>query len=79
MMSRLTAAVIALALMMPAWAKDEPTTADNVQKGAKSVVNEIGKGFEAVGKAVGPAVGKAEKSVRGGAKDNSEKRDTDKK
>lgn len=44
-----------------------------------SVVNEIGKGFEAVGKVVGPAVGKAEKAVRGAAKDDSEKRDADRK
>lgn len=36
---------------------------------AQSVANEIGKGFEAIGKVVGPPVEKAEKTIRGGTKD----------
>lgn len=44
-----------------------------------SVVKEVGKGFEAVGKVVGPAVGKAEKAVRDAAKDDGEKRDANRK
>lgn len=77
--TKVTTVIIALTLGAPAWAKDEETAADKVRKGATSVVNEIGKGIEAVGKAVGPAVSKAEKSVRGGTKDDSEKRDTERK
>lgn len=38
---------------------------------AQSVTNEIGKGFEAIGKVVGPPVEKAEKTIRGGAKDTN--------
>jgi len=72
--TKATTVIIALTLGAPAWAKDEETAADKVQKGAKTVVNEIGKGLEAVGKAVGPAVNKAEKAVRGGAKEESDKR-----
>lgn len=44
-----------------------------------SVVKEVGKGFEAVGKVVGPAVGKAERAVRDSAKDDGEKRGADRK
>ena len=44
-----------------------------------SVVKEVGKGFDAVGKVVGPAVGKAEKAVRDAAKDDGEKRGANRK
>lgn len=44
-----------------------------------SVVKEVGKGFEAVGKVVRPAVGKAEKAVRDAAKGDGEKRGADRK
>lgn len=77
--TKATAVIIALSLGAPAWAKDGETAADKVQKGAKSVVNEVGKGIEAVGKVVGPAVSKAEKNVRGGAKNDGTKRDTERK
>jgi len=59
---------------------------DDKQKAGKngnttvdSVVKEVGKGFEAVGKVVGPAVGKAEKAVRDAAKDDGEKRGANRK
>lgn len=46
-------------------AGDAKESGKTVESAAKSAVNEIGKGLEAVGKAVGPAVNKAEKAVRG--------------
>ena len=47
------------------------TTGDHStnKSAAQSVVNEIGKGLEAIGKVVGPPVEKAEKTIRGGTKD----------
>ena len=52
---------------------------NTVEAAAKSTVNEIGKGLEAVGKAVAPAVKKAEKAVRGTAKDETDKRPDERK
>lgn len=50
----------------------------SVKDTASSVANEIGKGFEAIGKAVGPAVNKAEKAVRG-KKDDGDQRAAERK
>lgn len=52
---------------------------NTVESAAKATVNEIGKGLEAVGKAVAPAVKKTEKAVRGGAKDEADKRPAERK
>lgn len=60
-------------------AGDKKDDGKTVKDTANSVVNEIGKGFESVGKAVGPAVNKAEKAVRGTAKDEDDKRNADRK
>lgn len=63
-----------------AWAGEAAKEAGNsVQSAAKSAVNEIGKGLEAVGKAVGPAVNKAEKAVRGDATAKDDKRPAERK
>ncbi|MFP5349339.1 MAG: hypothetical protein ACLGHO_05805 [Gammaproteobacteria bacterium] len=72
--------LIAVALTLAcgaAAAEKEKDNSKSVQDAASSVVNELGKGLEAVGKAVGPAVNKAEKAVRGGAKGESDKRGTE--
>lgn len=74
--------LIAIALTLAcgtAIAEKEKGDGKSVKDTATSVVNEIGKGLEAVGKAVGPAVNKAEKAVRGGAKEESDKRAADRK
>ncbi len=52
---------------------------NTVESAAKATVNEIGKGLEAVGKAVAPAVKKAEKTVRGSANDEADKRPAERK
>lgn len=57
--------------------KETKDDGKSVKDTATTVANEFGKGLEAVGKAVGPAVSKAEKAVRGGAKEKGDKRDTD--
>jgi len=59
-------------------AGDGKESGKTVESAAKSAVNEIGKGLEAVGKAVGPAVNKAEKAVRG-TKDGDNNRAGDRK
>ncbi len=61
--------IVALAFLLlaagTASAGDGKDSGNTVESAAKATVNEIGKGLEAVGKAVGPAVNKAEKAVRG--------------
>ena len=54
--------------------KETKDDGKSVQDTATTVVNEIGKGLESVGKAVGPAINKAEKAVRGTAKSEEDKR-----
>lgn len=75
--------LIAIALTLAcgtAVAEKEKGDGKSAKDTAASVVNEIGKGLEAVGKAVGPAVNKAEKAVRGGAtKEENDKRAADRK
>lgn len=71
--------LIAIALILAcgtAVAEKEKDSGKSVKDTATSVVNEIGKGLESVGKAVGPAVNKAEKAVRGAGKDEDDKRDS---
>ena len=57
----------------PTAAEEDKGTAKSIKDTATSVSKEFGKGLEAVGKAVGPAVNKAEKAVRGGAKEKEAK------
>ena len=74
--------LIAIALLLAcgtAVAEKENDSGKSAKDTATSVVNELGKGLESVGKAVGPAVNKAEKSVRGTAKGEDDKRDADRK
>lgn len=59
-------------------AGDDKDSRNTVESAAKATINEIGKGLEAVGKAVGPAVNKVEKAVRG-TKDDGDKRTGDRK
>ena len=74
---------VALAFLLlaagAASAGDGKDSENTVESAAKSTVNEIGKGLEAVGKAVAPAVKKAEKAVRGTAKDETDKRSAERK
>lgn len=73
----------ALALLLlaagAASAGDDKDSRNTVESAAKATVNEIGKGLEAVGKAVAPAVKKVEKAVRGTAKDDADKRPAERK
>lgn len=73
------ALVIVIATGHGANAEENNDNGKSVKDTARSVVKEVGKGFEAVGKVVGPAVGKAEKAVRDAAKDDGEKRDANRK
>lgn len=74
---------VALAFLLlaagTAAAGDDKDSRNTVESAAKATVNEIGKGLEAVGKAVAPAVKKAEKAVRGTAKDETDKRPAERK
>ena len=71
---RTSGLVILLGIAVVSVAAEKDTKEKSIDNSGTAVVNEIGKGFEAIGKAVGPAVNKAEKTVRGGAKNDAEKR-----
>ena len=74
---------VALAFLLlaagAASAGDGKDSENTVESAAKSTVNEIGKGLEAVGKAVGPAVNKVEKAVRGNGTAKDDKRPAERK
>lgn len=80
MINAKTFVAIALTFMFEtSVAEEDKGAAKTVKDAATSVANEFGKGLKAVGKAVGPAVNKAEKAVRGGAKEESDKPDAGRK
>ena len=72
----LIALLLACATAPAVAGKEAKDDGKSVKDTATSVVNEVGKGLESVGKAVGPAINKAEKAVRGTAKSEEDKRDS---